>query len=97
MYRGKTAERQYNICKDAGKKDLDRKGIMKGKILCENRSKAQRHPLQSRTPSPTGRPWNLCLFVFFMKGYLSILSNNVIVILIAYHGHQTSLFRVPLS
>jgi hypothetical protein len=46
-------------------------------------------------------PWNfepeLRLFACFMKGYLSILSNNVIVILIAYHGHQTSLFRVPLS
>jgi len=92
----------FSGAQDAGKKIWTSKGIVKGEILCENSSKAERHPLQSRTSSPTGCVGNLCVFTSIIKEYLSVSSNNVIVILIGYHKvvfdwHQTSLFRVLLS
>jgi hypothetical protein len=44
----------FSGAQDAGKKIRIAKVIVKGEILCENSSKAERHPLQSRTPSSTG-------------------------------------------
>ena len=44
----------FSGAQDAGKKIWTSKGILKGEILCENSSKAERHPLQNRTPSSPG-------------------------------------------
>ena len=52
----------FSGAKDAGKKIWIAKGIVKGEILCENSSKAERHPLKSRTPSSTGCVRDLRIF-----------------------------------
>ena len=44
----------FSGAKDAGKKIWTSKGIVKSEILCENSSKAEWHPLQSRTSALTG-------------------------------------------
>ena len=52
---------------EAGKKIWIAKGVLKGEILCENSSKAERHPLQSRTSSPAGCVRDLCIFACDMR------------------------------
>ena len=51
----------FSGAQDAGKKIWIAEGVVKGEILCENSSKAQRPSLQRRTPLPTICVRDMCL------------------------------------